>query len=266
MGTLAAAFAFLCVIGGPISFLIVIGFAVAGVRDVLRERRRLRAPLVACSAAESHVGRRVMVRGRIFTDQPLRDPITEEAVVHYDIALGGPRAVSRQIALGSLTSVYGIRTSTDVEHDTRSVGFRISDDTGVISVDADRIAWVGADALPEPDAEHQPARAAYLAARGTPKLQWLIHRRVPLDVEMFVIGRVEMAPAPTGGAGYRGEPRVEPRLTSPADLPVIATSFSDPARAHDLREPLMFFVVGAVITLVVTGLGVGVFLLDILGR
>jgi hypothetical protein len=258
-GTLLASFGFLCAVGGPISFAIVLAMGLTSLRDRARERRRLRAPSIACADAPERIGQRVAISGRIEAAEPLRDPITGESVAHYDIAAGGAKAMPRHIAVGALRPLYGVVKLTDIERDVRSATIQIVDDTGAITVIPEEMSWLHVEPRPEEDPLHASSRASWLARRRADAV-WLVHRQVPIGAEVVAIGELRERSVQGTAAGYRGgAPRTEIHLAGPAMI-VRGTSFAPVLRALDYREVASTFAVGAVITLGVTALGILPFL------
>ncbi len=195
-----ASFGFLCAVGGPISLLLVVGFAVSAARETWEQRRRLVAPRIPCGQALGQLGRRVAVEGHVVLEEPLRDPITGESVVHYDIQVGRTGAIDREIVLASVSSPYGLAASDHVWRDTRSVRFRLRDETGEVAVEPEAMTWVDMATVLEED--HREEREAYLREHAVHDAQWVIHRRVLAGTQVVVVGVVGRATATEHG--YRG--------------------------------------------------------------
>jgi hypothetical protein len=188
------------------------------------------------------------VEGRVVIEQPLRDPITGESVVHYDIQIGRAGAIDREMVLASVSSLYGVAVGAHVQRDARSTRFRLRDDTGEVAVEPESMTWVGI--APLADQDHREAREAYLRERSVLDAQWVIHRRVLAGTQVVAVGT--LGRVTVRDDGYR-EGTVEiAQVLGPG---TVQGSGLDAARLPSVTSTLGLFGIGVLITLVVTAMG-----------
>jgi hypothetical protein len=230
------------VIAGPCCFLFFLVYCVVKVGRRSSEGRRLQAPVVTCADAESHIGRRVALVGRVSTETPILDPISGEDVVYFSVEVDG------------------------VERDRGGERFRIEDATGRVAVSPEEMRWdAPVSGTARQELEH--GGAAYRAAPGAREGASVLCRRVPVGSEIVVIGEVGWEDVIDPAGGYRGSVRQELRIFSRGDGMILGTRYVESARAvlGDRRDIYFELLLYFVASLVLTALGTLPFLLHWFG-